>query len=141
MSDLASPAGTAHTDGVISKRSPFGVAESVSRLTEVIQAAGAKVFAVIDQSDEARQAGQSLRETRLVIFGNPAAGTQIMVASPLAALDLPLRILVFADDKGVVWMTYLDRNWLADRYGLPYQLATPLAAPGVLVSKVAANSY
>ncbi|MBV9449929.1 MAG: DUF302 domain-containing protein [Streptosporangiaceae bacterium] len=126
-------------DGIVSKRSPFGVDESVSRLTDVIEAAGAKVFAVIDQAAEARKAGMSLRDTQLVIFGNPAAGTPIMAAEPLAALDLPLKILVSADDSGRVWMTYLDRNWLASRYDLSYQLSGALAAPAVLVAKVASN--
>ncbi len=126
-------------DGIVSKRSPFGVAETVSRLTDVMQAAGAKVFAVIDQAAEARQVGLKLRETQLVIFGNPVAGTPVMEAEPLAALDLPLKILVSADDEGKVWMSYLDRNWLASRYDLSVQLAGPLAAPAVLAAKVAAN--
>jgi uncharacterized protein (DUF302 family) len=125
-------------DGVVSKRSPFGVDETVSRLTEVIQSAGAKVFAVIDQSAEARKVGLSLRDTQLVIFGNPAGGTPVMDAVPVAALDLPLKILVFAGDGGTAWMSYLDRNWLASRYDLSVQLAAPLAAPSVLVAKVAA---
>jgi uncharacterized protein (DUF302 family) len=127
---------TVTVDGIVSKQSPFGVAETVSRLTEVIGAAGAKVFAVIDQSAEARTAGQSLRETTLVLFGNPAAGTAVMAAAPLAAMDLPLKVLVFADDDGTVWMTYLDRAWLAARYQLSAELTAPLAAPAALVAKV-----
>jgi uncharacterized protein (DUF302 family) len=126
-------------DGIVSKRSPFDVAETVSRLTDVMHAAGARVFAVIDQAAEARQVGLKLRETQLVIFGNPVAGTPVMEAEPLAALDLPLKILVSADDDGKVWMTYLDRNWLASRYDLSVQLAGALAAPAVLAAKVAAN--
>jgi uncharacterized protein (DUF302 family) len=135
MSDLA---GANSVDGIVSKRSPFGVAETVSRLAEAAVAAGAKVFAVIDQSAEAHQAGLDLRETRLVIFGNPAGGTPVMVAAPLAALDLPLKVLVFADDDDRVWMSYLDRSWLAARHHLPADLAAPLAAPAVLVAKIAA---
>jgi uncharacterized protein (DUF302 family) len=123
-------------DGIISRRSPFGVAETVGRLTEAVQAAGATVFAVIDQAAAARRAGLSLRETQLVIFGNPAAGTPVMDAVPVAALDLPLKVLVFADADGKVWMSYLDRNWLATRYGLSARLAAPLAAPAVLVAKI-----
>lgn len=134
MNELVPP------DGIVSKRSPFSVDETVSRLTESMEAAGAKVFAVIDQSAEARKVGQSLRDTQLVIFGNPAGGTPIMASVPLAALDLPLKILVFADDDGKVWMTYLDRNWLSSRYGLSHQQSAPLAAPAVLVAKMAANS-
>ena len=124
-------------DGIVSRQSPFGVAETVSRLTEAIGAAGAKVFAVIDQSAEARAVGQSLRDTTLVIFGNPAGGTPVMAAAPLAAMDLPLKVLVFAGDDGAVWMSYLDRAWLAARYQLSPELAAPLAAPAALTAKVA----
>ncbi len=126
-------------DGIVSRRSPYSVAETVSRLTDVMRAAGAKVFAVIDQAAEARQVGLKLRETQLVIFGNPVAGTPVMEAEPLAALDLPLKMLVSEDDEGKVWMSYLDRNWLATRYDLSVQLAGPLAAPAVLAAKVAGN--
>jgi uncharacterized protein (DUF302 family) len=136
MSDLA---GANSVDGIVSKRSPFGVEETVGRLTEAAAAAGAKVFAIIDQSAEAHLAGLQLRETRLVIFGNPAGGTPVMVASPLAAMDLPLKVLVFADDNDRVWMSYLDRSWLAARHNLPAGLAAPLAAPAVLVAKIAAS--
>jgi uncharacterized protein (DUF302 family) len=126
-------------DGIVSKRSPFSVAETVHRLTDVMEATGAKVFAVIDQAAEARSVGLKLRETQLVIFGNPVAGTPVMEAEPLAALDLPLKIVVSEDDDGKVWMIYLNRNWLASRYDLSVQVASPLAAPAVLAAKVAAN--
>jgi len=126
-------------DGIVSRRSPYGVAETVSRLTDAMEAAGAKVFAVIDQAAEARNVGLKLRETQLVLFGNPVGGTPVMEAEPLAALDLPLKIVVSEDDDGKVWMIYLDRNWLATRYDLSVQLAGPLAAPAVLAAKVAAN--
>src|ERR1700761_6957858 len=83
---------------VTTKVSPRPVAATVSRLTGILAAKGLKVFAVIDQSDEARQAGLQLRETTLVIFGNPAAGTPVMDAAPLTALDLPLKVVVWDDD-------------------------------------------
>jgi uncharacterized protein (DUF302 family) len=123
-------------DGIVSKPSPFSVAETVSKLTEAIGAAGAKVFAVIDQSAEARAVGQSLRETTLVLFGNPAAGTSVMAAVPLAAMDLPVKLLVYADDDGTVWISYLDRAWLVARYQLSAELAAPLGAPAALAAKV-----
>jgi len=77
---------------VVTKLSPHPVADTVSKLTGILSAKGIRLFAVIDQSAEARQAGLSLRDTTLVIFGNPAAGTPVMVAAPLAALDLPLAL-------------------------------------------------
>ena len=82
---------------VTTKVSPRSVAATVSRLTGILFAKGLKVFAVIDQSQEAREAGLRLRETTLVVFGNPAAGTPVMDAAPLAALDLPLKVLIWAD--------------------------------------------
>jgi uncharacterized protein (DUF302 family) len=132
------PAGTHHVSGVVNRRSPLSVAETVERLTGAIGAAGAKIFAVIDQSAEAARAGTSLRDTQLVLFGNPLAGTPVMEASPLAALDLPLKILVWADDDGVVWMTYLSPAWLADRYDIPSDVAKSLAAVENLTGHLAA---
>jgi uncharacterized protein (DUF302 family) len=134
---MTGPARPNSVDGLVTKPSPFSVDETVSRLTETIRAAGAKVFATIDQSAEAREAGLSLRETVLLIFGNPVAGTPVMAASPLAAMDLPLKVLVFADDSGKVWMSYLDSDWLAARYRLSSALSGPFAVPSVLVSKLA----
>jgi uncharacterized protein (DUF302 family) len=124
---------------VVNRRSPLPVADTVPRLTEAIVAAGAKVFAVLDQSAEAARAGSSLRDTQLVLFGNPVAGTSVMAASPLAALDLPLKILVWADDDGVVWMTYLSAEWLVGRYDIPPDVAQPLSAVETVASHVAAR--
>jgi uncharacterized protein (DUF302 family) len=114
------------------------VAETVDRLVEAIQAAGAKLFLVVDHSGEAERVGLRLRDTKLLIFGNPAAGTPAMVASPLAALDLPLKVLVWADDDGGVWMSYLDSVWLAARHGLAATVAAPLSAAARLTDHVAA---
>jgi uncharacterized protein (DUF302 family) len=85
-----------------------------------------KVFAVIDQSEEAREAGQQLRETTLVSFGSPAAGTPVMDAAPLAALDLPLKILIWADGSRTN-VTYYSTAAIAARYGLNAELAAKLA--------------
>jgi uncharacterized protein (DUF302 family) len=112
--------------GITSKRSPRPVADTVSRLVEMVGAKGMKVFAVIDQAAEARRVGQSLRETVLVIFGSPAAGTPVMVASPLSALDLPLKVLVW-DDAGQTTVTYYAPGSLAERHHLSADLARNLA--------------
>ena len=111
---------------VVTKVSPRSVAATVSRLTGILAAKGMKVFAVIDQSEEARGAGQSLRETTLVIFGNPAAGTPVMDAAPLSALDLPLKVLIWAGDTRTN-VTYYSPAALAARYGLSPELAANLA--------------
>ena len=135
----AAPAGARPTGGIVHRRSPHPVAETVRRLTEGIRAAGAKLFVLVDHSGEAEQAGLSLRDTKLLIFGSPAGGTPAMEASPLAALDLPLKMLVWADDDGAVWMSYLDPAWLAERHGLSATLAAPLSAAGRLADQVAAR--
>jgi uncharacterized protein (DUF302 family) len=134
------PFGAHPADGVVHRHSPFSVADTVARLTGAIEAAGAKLFVVVDHSGEAGRVGLTLRETKLLIFGNPAGGTPAMQASPVAALDLPLKILVWADDRGGVWMTYLSAEWLAQRHGLPADAAKPLGAVDVLTSRVAASS-
>jgi uncharacterized protein (DUF302 family) len=111
---------------VVTKLSPRPVAETVTRLTGLLGAKGMKVFAVIDQRAEALSAGLDLRETTLVIFGNPAAGTPVMAAAPLAALDLPLKVLVWADG-GQTKVSYLAPAALAARHQLSAELAARLA--------------
>ena len=113
------------------------MAVTIDRLTAAIEKAGAKVFAVIDHSGEAKNVGLPLRDTKVVIFGSPRAGTPVMQAQPLAALDLPLKILVWVDDQDQVWMSFASPAWLADRYGLTEDAARPLAAPAILTGAVA----
>ena len=112
---------------ITTKVSPRSVTQTVSRLTGILGAKGLKVFAVIDQAAEARQVGLQLRETTLVLFGNPAAGTPVMVAAPLSALDLPLKVLIW-DDAGQTTVTYYGPAALAARYGLNADLTAKLAA-------------
>ena len=111
----------------ITKLSHQSVADTVAKLTGMISAKGMKVFAVIDQSAEASQVGMPLRETTLVLFGNPAAGTPVMVAAPMSALDLPLKVLIW-DDAGVTKVTYYGPAALAARYDLNADLTAKLAA-------------
>jgi uncharacterized protein (DUF302 family) len=106
--------------GIITKLSPGPVAGTVARLTAMIAAKGIRLFTVIEQAAEARQAGLELRDTILVIFGNPAGGTPVMVAAPLAALDLPLRVVIWDDDGQTP-------GWLAGRHHLSAELTANLA--------------
>jgi uncharacterized protein (DUF302 family) len=133
----AAPPG-APTEGVAHLRSPHSVTETVDRLTAALTAAGATVFAVVDHSGEAARVGMNLRDTKLVIFGSPAAGTPIMEAAPLAAIDLPLKVLVWADDDGAVWMSYLTPSWLAARHRLAFDVTGPLHAVEKLTAQIAA---
>jgi uncharacterized protein (DUF302 family) len=123
---------------VVTKLSPHPVADTVSKLTGMISAKGIRLFAVIDQSAEARQAGLSLRATTLVIFGSPAAGTPVMAAAPLAALDLPLKVLVW-DDGGQTKVTYYSPDALAARHHLGADLAGNLAAVNALTDALIAS--
>jgi uncharacterized protein (DUF302 family) len=111
---------------ITTKVSPRPVTDTVSCLTAMLSAKGLKVFAVIDQSAEASRVGVQLRETTLVLFGSPAAGTPVMAAAPLAALDLPLKVLVWADN-GQTKVTYYGPTALAARYDLSDDLAAKLA--------------
>src|ERR1700722_12682634 len=113
-------------DPITTKLSPSSVEETVSRLTEIVTAKGLKLFAVIDHSGEAQAAGLELRETKVVIFGSPQAGTPVMAAAPLAALDLPLKVLVWADGDQTK-VSYTAPRALATRYGLGDELSARLA--------------
>jgi uncharacterized protein (DUF302 family) len=123
---------------VTTKVSPRSVAATVSRLSGILSAKGMKVFAVIDQSEEARQAGLRLRDTTLVIFGNPAAGTPVMDAAPLSALDLPLKVLIWADGSRTN-VTYYSPAAIAARYGLSDELAVKLAGIDPLTDVLVAD--
>jgi uncharacterized protein (DUF302 family) len=123
--------------GIVSKLSPRPVAETVERLTALLSAKGIRLFAVIDQAAEARQAGLDLRDTVLVIFGSPAAGTPVMAARPLAAIDLPLKVLVW-DDDGQTTVSYYSPATLAARHQLPAELAAKLAATDPLTDALVA---
>jgi len=109
-------------EGIVTKVSPWSVADTVSRLSALVTAKGLKLFAVIDQSREAKDVGLELRDTTLVIFGSPQAGTPVMVAAPLAALDLPLKVLVWADGDQTK-ISYTAPSALAARYDLSDELA------------------
>jgi uncharacterized protein (DUF302 family) len=110
---------------VINKISPRSVAETVARLADLLAVRGLKLFATIDQTAAAREVGLEMRETTLVIFGSPAAGTPVMVASPLAALDLPLKVLIWADN-GQTNVTYYAPDAVAARHHLSPDLAARL---------------
>jgi uncharacterized protein (DUF302 family) len=120
--ESSSPAGR----GVVTKVSPWSVPDTVSRLSAVVAARGLKLFAVIDHSGEARSSGLELRDTKLVIFGSPQAGTPVMAAAPLAALDLPLKVLVWADGHRTN-VSYTAPEELAARYQLSDELTARLA--------------
>ena len=113
--------------GVVTKVSPRSFADTVARLKQLLAEKNVKLFSVIDQRAAAREAGLNLRDTMLVIFGNPAAGTPVMDAAPLSALDLPLKVLIW-DDAGQTKVSYYAPATLAARHHLSADLAARLAA-------------
>jgi uncharacterized protein (DUF302 family) len=116
---------------MVIKTSPWSVEETVSRLSAAAVSKGAKVFAVIDHSGEAAAAGLELRDTKVVVFGSPLAGTPVMQAAPLAALDLPLKVLVW-DTGEETQVAYASPAELAARYDLDAGLAGRLAGIDVV---------
>lgn len=111
---------------IVTKPSPRSVSETVTLLTVMLSEKGLKLFAVIDQSAEARRVGLELRRTTLVMFGSPVAGTPVMDAAPLSALDLPLKVLIW-DDGNQTNVSYVTPAALAARYDLSAELARNLA--------------
>lgn len=128
---------SASEEDVVTKLSSRSVQETVDRLTALISAKGLKLFAVIDQAEEARRVGLTLRETTLVVFGSPRAGTPVMVASPPAALDLPLKALIW-DDAGTTKVSYYAPAALAARHGLTAELAANLTGIDALTDAAVA---
>jgi uncharacterized protein (DUF302 family) len=126
MSSERQPGSIAPDAGIVTKLSPRSVPDTVERLSALAQGKGLKLFAVIDHSGEAHAAALELRDTKVVIFGNPAAGTPVMDAAPLAALDLPLKVLIWADGDQTR-VSYTPPATLAERYGLSDELAARLA--------------
>jgi len=125
------------SDELVMKVSPRSVDDTVARFSEVLAAKGVKLFAVIDHSGEAAKVGLDLRDTKVVIFGAPQAGTPVMQAVPVAALDLPLKVLVY-DDEGQTKLIYTAPVALAARYGLSDDLTARLAAIDPLTDAVIA---
>jgi uncharacterized protein (DUF302 family) len=112
------PTATSATEGIVTKPSPRSVDETVARLDHILEQKGLTRFALVDHSGEAAKVGLQMPDTKLMIFGSPAAGTPVMVAAPLAAIDLPLKILVWADAAGTVSVSYNSAAYLAARHHL-----------------------
>jgi uncharacterized protein (DUF302 family) len=123
------------TTHVVTKLSPLSVADTVARLSAIVAAKGLKLFAVIDHSGEAEMVGLKLRDTKVIIFGSPEAGTPVMQAAPLAALDLPLKVLIWLDDEQTK-LTYTAPHALAARYGLSEDLGNRLAGIDAITAAV-----
>src|ERR1700728_2388890 len=124
-------------NGIVSVPSHHSVDQTVEKLKEILQAKGVKLFALVDHSGEAEKIGMQMRPTKLLIFGNPKAGTPLMLASPTIAIDLPLKMLVWENNNGEVWISFNSPAYLQARHHLPQELLPNIAVAEPLASKAA----
>jgi uncharacterized protein (DUF302 family)/uncharacterized membrane protein YidH (DUF202 family) len=124
-------------NGIVTISSRQSVDQTVHKLEGMLQAKGVKLFALIDHSGEAEQAGMQMHPTKLLIFGSPKAGTPLMVAAPSIAIDLPLKVLVWESADSKVWISYNSPAYLQARHGLPSELLQNIAVIEGLASKAA----
>lgn len=123
------------TKGIIDQPSNHSVEQTVEKLKNILQAKGVTLFALVDHSGEAAKVGMKMPDTKLLIFGNPKAGTPLMLAAPSIAIDLPLKILVWEDATGKVWVTYNSPEYLQERHNLPAELLANIAVVETLAAK------
>ncbi|MFL9965040.1 DUF302 domain-containing protein [Paraburkholderia sediminicola] len=130
---IAPSAGT----GIVTVASAHSGAATLDKLQALLRERGLTVFTCIDFSGDAERAGLELRFSQLVIFGNPKAGTPLMQRTPTAALDLPLKVLVWEDTNGHTWLSFNSIEYLRQRHGLPDDLMTPVSGVAALVEAAA----
>jgi uncharacterized protein (DUF302 family) len=126
---------TTQEQGIVRVQSHHSVGETLTRLQEILQSKGVKLFAVVDHSGEAERVGLEMLPTKLLIFGNPKAGTLLMRAAPSIALDLPLKILVAEDTAGKTWISYNASAFLQARHNLPAELVPTIAVIEAVATK------
>jgi uncharacterized protein (DUF302 family)/uncharacterized membrane protein YidH (DUF202 family) len=122
-------------NGISNRASNHSVDQTVEKLQGILQAKDVTLFALVDHSGEAEKAGLKMRPTKLLIFGNPKGGTPVMVAAPTAAIDLPLKILVWEDSAGKVWASYNSPSYLQQRHGIPQELLQNISVAEALAAK------
>jgi uncharacterized protein (DUF302 family) len=123
--------------GLVDLPSKHSVDETVEKLKGILQSKGVTLFAMIDHSGEAAKAGLKMRPTKLLIFGNPKAGTPVMLAAPSSAIDLPLKILIWEDAQGKVWVAYNSPAYLQERHDFPPELVQNIAVVEALATAAA----
>jgi uncharacterized protein (DUF302 family) len=123
--------------GLINVPSKHSVEETVEKLKSILQGKGITLFSLIDHSGEAEKAGMKMRPTKVLIFGNPKAGTPVMLAAPSSAIDLPLKILIWEDAQGKAWVTYNSPAYLQERHHIPAELLPSISVIETLAKKAA----
>jgi uncharacterized protein (DUF302 family) len=123
-------------EGIVTRRSPFSVAETLERLLMAMESHNLRIFARIDHSAAAQQVGLTMQPAHVLIFGSPNAGTPLMIAAPLLALDLPLKLLVWQSGDGRVWVSSTSAAYLQARYAIPPALIGNIAGADALIAHV-----
>src|SRR5437899_2747700 len=133
MNEPTKPGTPPSVEGIVTRPSPFSVEETLKRLQEAIHSRKLTLFAHIDHSGEAKRVGLTMQEAHVLIFGSPKAGTPLMIASPLLALDLPLKVLVWQGKDDQVWVSTNSVTYLRDRYAVPQELIGNIAGVDALI--------
>jgi uncharacterized protein (DUF302 family) len=117
VAGCATTGGSSSGNGLVSLKSPYTQAETVSRLEAQVRQRNLAVVAKVDHAAAAQRIGQTLRPTEVMIFGNPQAGTPLMQCAQTVGIDLPVKALVWTDAGGQVWVGYNDPAWMMQRHG------------------------
>jgi uncharacterized protein (DUF302 family) len=126
---------SATNNGIVDLPSSHSVEQTVEKLKSILQAKGITLFSTVDHSGEAEKVGLKMPPTKLLIFGSPKSGTPLMLAVPSIAIDLPLKILVWEDGQGKVWVSYNSPAYLMERHGVPRELQQNISAVETLAAK------
>jgi uncharacterized protein (DUF302 family) len=124
-------------NGIVRIASAHSFDETFDRLESAVKSRGLLVFATIDFDGDAERAGLKMKPTRLLIFGNPKAGTPLMEAAPSVALDFPLKILVSEDSSGMAWVSYNSPEYLRIRHDIPEDLLKNISGIEPIASSAA----
>ena len=126
-------------EGIVTRPSPFSVQETLEHLKEIIHSRNLTLFANIDHSGGAKSVGLTMQEAHVLIFGNPKGGTPLMIASPLLALDLPLKVLVWQSADHQVWVSMNSVTYLKDRYAIPQEMVGNIAVVDAIIQQALQN--
>lgn len=119
-------------EGLIVKRSPYSVKQTLDRLESALKKKGITIALRWDHAARARAAGIELRPTELLVFGNPKLGSHFFTSKQTAGIDLPMKALAWQDEKGRVWLGYNDPGYLAERHDIEDRAAVVAKMRGAL---------
>ena len=139
MNDTTMSGTPSSVEGIVTRQSPFSVEETLERLQDIIRNRNLTLFANIDHSGEARRIGLTMQEAHVLIFGNPKGGTPLMIVSPLLALDLPLKVLVWQSADHQVWVSTDSVTYLRDRYAIPQELVGNISVVDAIIQQAIQN--